>query len=453
MFKQVFRSLKKVHAIRLTFFGYLSYVLLGWIALCLPWSQRLPSAQVSALDHLFTATSAVSTTGLATVSPGQTYSLLGQLFLLFMIQIGGIGYMTLGSFVVLTRTRTLPRVQEDISRTTFSLPDEIPIETFIKQVIFFTLGVETLGFFGLFAAFSAAGVADAPWQALFHSISAFCTAGFSLFDSGLEPFRDNFWVNAIICALSYAGAIGFIVWTDFILVTLGKRERMTLTSKIILSATFWLTLLGVTSFMTLEPSISGLPAHQKLLVSLFQTMTAITTVGFNTVPISNISYAMVVLVSFLMLIGASPSGTGGGLKSTTFSILVGLVKSSLRNEPHISFRGKRIPEARIRAATSAVATYLAVTFIALFLLAIVDDQLQMEDLFFEVISAAGTVGLSRGVTGSLSPLGKIIITGVMFAGRLGPLVLGLAIFMNTSEQHPPDESVESIEELEEDIVT
>lgn len=452
MFRQVFRSLKNVHPIRLTFLGYLSYVLLGWIALCLPWSQQVASASTSALDHFFTATSAVSTTGLATVSPGQTYSLLGQFFLLCMIQVGGIGYMTLGSFVVLTRTHALPRLQEDISRTTFSLPDEIPIETFIKQVVFFTIAVETLGFFGLFAAFSAAGVPDAPWQALFHSVSAFCTAGFSLFDSGLEPFRSNFWVNAIICALSYAGAIGFIVWTDFVMVTLGKRERMTLTSKIILSATFWLTLLGVVSFMTLEPSIRALPAHEKLLVSLFQTMTAITTVGFNTVPISGLSYAMLILVSFLMLVGASPSGTGGGLKSTTFSVLVGLVKSSLRNRPHVMFRGKRIPTARIRAATSAVATYLAVTFIALFALAIVDDEIAMEDLFFEVISAAGTVGLSRGVTGELSPLGKLVITAVMFAGRLGPLILGLALFMTSSATQDLDEEATRGTE-EEDIVT
>jgi trk system potassium uptake protein TrkH len=445
MVKRLMQLLGGIHPIRLTFLGYLSYVVMGWIALCLPFSVEAGAERISALDHLFIATSAVSTTGLATVSPGGTYSIWGELFILFMIQIGGIGYMTLGSFVMLTRTSTISRLREDVSRTTFSLPKEIPLEMFLRQVVFFTVGVEVVGALALWAAFTQAGVPDALWQAIFHSISAFCTAGFSLFDSGMEPFRDNFWVNFIIGALSYAGAIGFLVWTDFVLVLMGKRPSMTLTSKIILSTTIWLTVAGTIAFMTLEPSIAALPAHQRLMVSLFQTMTAITTVGFNTHPISELSYAMIVFVSFLMLIGASPSGTGGGLKSTTFTIFVGLVKSSLRNCEHITFRGKRIPSQRVRAATSSVITYIAVSFFALFLLAALDDHLKIEDLFFEVISAAGTVGISRGVTGDLSPLGKLVITAVMFAGRLGPLVLGIALFMTDAVDAEPSE--------EEDLMT
>lgn len=436
-----------IHPIRLTFIGYLSYVLLGWIALCIPWSTQSGAPPATALDHLFIAVSAVSTTGLATVSPPGTYSFLGELFILLMLQVGGIGYMTLGSFVMLTRTKKLPKLQESVSRTTFSLPDEIPIEAFIKQVIFFTLGVETLGAIALWIAFSAAGVPDALWQAIFHSISAFCTAGFSLFDSGMEPFRDNIWVNIIICTLSYAGAIGFIVWTDFVLVVTNQREKMTLTSKVILSATLWLSVAGTLAFMTLEPSIAALPGHQKLMVSIFQTMTAITTVGFNTHPISSISYAMVVFVTFLMLVGASPSGTGGGLKSTTLTIFIGLIKSAFKGQSHVMFRGKRIPESRVRAATSAVAIYISVSFIALFCLAIVEQNLKFEDLLFEVISAAGTVGISRGITGDSSPLGKLIITVVMFAGRLGPLVLGIALFMTSNDAQPLDS------EEEEDIIT
>ena len=270
---------------------------------------------------------------------------------------------------------------------------------------------------------------EALWQAVFHSVSAFCTAGFSLFDSGFEPFRADFWVNAIVCCLSYAGAIGFIVWTDLLLVALGKRERMTLTSKIILSATFWLTILGTSAFMALEPSIAALPTEERLMASVFQTMTAFTTVGFNTHPISSLSSALLVAVVALMLVGASPSGTGGGLKSTTVTIFFGLVRGALRGKAAIEFRGRRIPAARVRAATSALVTYLTVCLLALFLIAAIERTIPLDALLFEVVSAAGTVGLSRGITGDLSPLGKLIITAVMFAGRLGPLVLGIAIFL------------------------
>ena len=431
---------ERIPPVRVTFFGYLSYVVLGWLMLCLPLSHEV--AGVSALDHLFIAVSAVSTTGLATVTPGETYSFWGELFILLMIQVGGIGYMTLGSFVVLTRSATLTPFRESVSRTTFSLPSDIPLEAFLRQVVLFTMVIETLGALALWWAFSAAGVPDALWQAIFHSISAFCTAGFSLFSSGLEGFRGDFWVNAVVCTLSYAGAVGFIVWTDLALVVVGKRDRMTLTSRIILSATFWLSLGGVAAFMVLEPSIAALPSHERVMVSLFQTMTAITTVGFNTHPISELGSALLVFVSFLMLIGASPSGTGGGLKSTTFTILIGSVRSALRQQEHITFRHKRVPEARVRAAISAMITYLGVVTVALFLLAILEPELKLEALFFEVMSAAGTVGLSRGITGDLSPLGKLVVTVVMFTGRLGPLLLGVALFMTEADQHPDERDIE-----------
>ncbi len=443
MFRQLFQNLKSIHPIRLTFLGYFSYVLIGWLSLCIPWSQQAAGG-VSALDNLFIATSAVSTTGLATVAVDSSYSFLGELFILIMIQFGGIGYMTLGSFIMLTRSKKLPEVQENISRTTFSLPREIPIEAFIKQVFVFTALIESIGVVALFFIFRQAGVEHALWQAIFHSISAFCTAGFSLFGDGLEPFRDNFWLNATISTLSYAGAVGFLVWTDFILVALGKKPRMTLTSKIILHTTVMLTLCGTAAFMILEPTISAFPAEERLMASFFQTMTALTTVGFNTIPIGGISEVMIITVGFLMLIGASPSGTGGGLKSTTFTILVGILRSTLRNQPQITFREREIPEARIRAAASALIIYAFTSLVAIFLLTILDNHLAIEDLFFEVISAVSTVGISRGITSSLEPLGKLVIIAAMFAGRLGPLVFGVALFMAKPEYHEQDKPREDI---------
>jgi len=153
------------------------------------------------------------------------------------------------------------------------------------------------------------------------------------------------------------------------------------------------------------------------------------------------------MMSLLMLVGASPSGTGGGLKSTTFTIFVGLVRSAFSGGTEVTFRGKRIPDQRVLAATSDVATYLAVVFLALFALAALEQELEFGDLLFEVFSAAGTVGLSRGITGALEPLSKLVLVAVMFAGRLGPLVLGVALFMT-----PEGEAIEHVEE-EEDVAT
>lgn len=406
--------------------GYVSYVLLGWIALCLPWAAA--AAGPTPLDHLFTAISAVSTTGLATYDPGTHYSFFGELVILLLIQLGGVGYMTVGSFVVLARQQPFSPLRQSITLQTFSLPNGYHVESFVFHVVIFTLLVEAAGAAALYALFARAGLEDPLWPAIFHSVSAFCTAGFSLFPNSLEDYRADFWVNAVIAALSYLGAVGFIVMLDLWRVATRKAEAITFTSRIILHVTAGLSFFGTLLFFLIEPGVQSLPPDERLLASFFQVMTALTTVGFNTIPIGKLAIAALYLLVILMLCGASPSGTGGGLKSTTLSALFGLVKGVARGQERASFFGRPIPDDRVRMAATNFVLYLTLFGSGLFLLCLI-EKADFLALAFEAASAIGTVGLSAGITGALSPLGKLIVCGLMFAGRAGPQALAAALFL------------------------
>lgn len=428
--------LSRIRPLKALLIGYLSYVIIGWILLCLPWSQE--AASTSPLDHLFTATSAVSTTALATVGTPDTYSFFGELVILVLIQFGGIGYMTLGSFILLARQSTLTAEREKIARLAFVLPEGFSVTGFIRNVVLFTFGIELLGAIGLFFAFRSAGVEQPLWQAIFHAISAFCTAGFSLFPNSLENFAANFWVNAIIATLSLLGAIGFLVMSDLFWSFAGKRERKTLTTRIILHATIWTLLFGWVLLFLLEPSYRQLPSEERLMASGFQAMTALTTVGFNTTSFSAFSAAPTFLVLLLMILGASPSGTGGGLKSTSVSAAFATVWSTLRGHAKVTFWGCEVPRHRLTMAFASVVFYIAIFFLGGLLLLTLQNQ-PFEDVLFETASALGTVGLSRGITGDLEPLAKCVVIVLMFIGRVGPITFGLALFSGETPQVKQDD--------------
>jgi len=345
-----------IHPAKAVALGYLTYLFAGWLFLCLPFMHK--ANPVSAMDNLFIAASAISTTGLTTVSISDSYTFWGQIVLLALIQFGGIGYMTFGSFVILSRKHSLSSSREKIGKTVFSLPSSFRVDKFIKSVIIFTLIIEACGAIALFSIFYREGVAYPLWSAIFHSISAFCTAGFSLYNSSFEAFSSHFWLNFIISALAYLGAIGFIVFVDFWRKLSGKSASITLTSKIIIWTSFWLWALGVFLIYLGEPSIRSITPEQRLLDACFQAMTAITTVGFNTINIGALSKATLLVIIVLMVVGASPSGTGGGLKSTTFTALLGLTRSVVRGEKEVRFWKNPIPMERIWVATASLVFYL-----------------------------------------------------------------------------------------------
>lgn len=425
------RFIREVHPVRVVTLGYLSYVFVGWILLTLPLAHACD--RVSVLDALFTATSAMSTTGLATASTGNDFNGFGQAIILILIQLGGIGYMTFGSFVILSRSHALSERRRLIGSTVFNLPQEFRIDKFIRSVAAFTFLTEAVGAIALYAVFSHLAMPDALWSAVFHSVSAFCTAGFSLYDSSFELFRTNVAVNIILAILSYLGAIGFIVFVDAWRRLIGKTSAFTLTSRVILVTTAWISVAGVVLLFVAEPAIQSLPIHDRLVTAAFQVMTSVTTVGFNTVPIGQLSQASLFLIIMLMIVGASPSGTGGGLKTTTLSAIFGVIRSALTGSGKVTFWGRSIPEERIWAAMATLGFYSIALISGCYLLALT-ETFPFEGLLFEAASALGTVGLSTGITADLTPIGKLIITCMMFIGRLGPLAFGVALFLPAGER-------------------
>lgn len=411
--------------VRLVSVGYLIYITVGWALLCLPWSLKQPAHP---LDHLFTATSAVSTTGLSTVTVPDTYTFFGQLVILTLIQLGGIGYMTFGSFVILSTRRQFEERQRNLMQTVFSIPKDFKIERFIVSVVWFTVIIELVGAAALYPVFVRSGAPDPLWQAVFHSVSAFCTAGFSLFGTSFEAYRGDVALNLVITALSILGAVGFIVCVDLWRVLRGKTRTATLTTRIIIAATSGLLVTGTLLIYLREPFAAQYGNGQGLLCAVFQAMSALTTVGFNTVPIGVLSQPALMVLLVLMVIGASPSGTGGGLKTTTFSAIVGLVRSACRGERDVRFWGAAIPDERVRTAVATLSFYIATLTVGTYLLTLTESQAFLH-LVFENASALGTVGLSMGITSSLSSLGKVVVILMMYVGRVGPLTFGMALFV------------------------
>lgn len=409
--------------------GFLSYVIIGTAFLSLPISQ---ATDVKAIDNLFNVTSAVSTTGLSTVSVSDSYTLFGQIVILVLFQLGGIGYMTLTSFIILARGRQLSNVRNGILGTEFSLPSEFKIHSFIFQVAVFTLIIEFIGTLVLFLEFRALGVESPLWMALFHAVSAFTTSGFSTFSNSMESFKDNWVICVTVGSLCYMGSIGFIVLHDAFLAVKSRAYRVTFTSKVILVLTALIFFVCVPLFYLSEPSLRNAGFAEGILISSFQVMTASTTAGFNTVPIGNLAPASLTLLIIAMVIGASPSGTGGGIKTTSVSSCIGIVMSILRGRSTVTFFGHSIPDIRLMTAVASVSIYIGVLAAGVFTLSMAEEQEYIK-LVFEAASALGTVGLSMGITGELGNTGKIIVTLLMFLGRVGPLTVGLSLFHSGKE--------------------
>ena len=413
-------------------YGFLTYIAAGTILLCLPWLQK---TSAPFLDHLFIATSAVSTTGLVTVSVFDTYNTGGQFVVMMLFQLGGIGYLTFTTFMLLSTTRKMTHWHRRLLSSEFTLPVTIKISDFLKSVILFTAIMEIVGSILFFIAFKMEGMqtVEALWLSVFHSVSAFCTAGFSLFNSGFTAYVDNGFVNGIISFLAIAGSLGFIVVTDFVLMLKNSAHRISFTTKIILYGFLILLSLGSVFFYFEEPSITSLDGKERFLAAFFQAMSSMTTVGFNTVDFGAFLLPMLLVTVFLMYIGASPSGTAGGMKITTLTAVFAIMKSRLQGKKKITFLGRGIPFERLYIATSSFIFYTSLVFFGSFLLSFT-EEFPYERILFETASALGTVGLSTGLTGDLSIFGKIIIILFMFIGRLGVLTFGLAIWSKQTDR-------------------
>lgn len=405
--------------------GFFLYTIIGWALLCLPF---LHTTSVPVLDNLFISASAISTTGLVTVSVADSYNLGGQVVVALLFQIGGIGYMTLTTYYLLFTTKTITRWHNKIIGAAFTMPETIKVGDFIKSAILFTLLMEVLGSICFFIAFTGSGMGagQAVWYSIFHSISAFCTAGFGLFNDSFEGYADNTFINVIISVLAIAGSLGFIVITDLWYRLSGKTKSVSFTTKIIFYGFLILLSLGTLLFYATEPIVHE-SGNGALMKSFFAAMTAMTTVGFNTVATGNLREPLLLVTIFLMYIGASPSGTAGGMKITTLTAMLAVLKSRVFGEKTVTFFNRRIPFERLYVATSTFMLYTSLVFLFSLLLSYSETGVAYDRILFETASALGTVGLSTGITGDLTSAGKCLIIVLMFIGRVGVLTFGFAL--------------------------
>ena len=417
----------------------LSYTLVGTILLSLPF---VSSTNVGILDNFFTAAAAVSTAGLQTVNFADSYTFLGKLIVLILIQIGGLGYMTFSSFIYLSfseRHRLRPRQQESLSAEV-SLPKTLNITSFLHSAMVFTVIAESIGAVFLFNYFRHHdySILQALWYSIFHSVSAFCTAGYTLWSNGLENFVDSKTMNIVISCLTLAGSMGFIVVTDVFNFIRRKTSSISLTTKMIVVATFLMLAFGTMTLFVTSPGLT-------LWEASFQSIAAMTTAGFHTVNIGLLSSCSLLLLIMLMSVGGAPSGTAGGMKMTAFFSVVAIVYTRLQLRRRVQVLGRRIPLMRLYAATSTFLLYTLFLLTSIFLLTWTED-LPFLKLVFESAAALSTSGLSTGITPQLSTLGKLILIGTMIIGRIGVLTFGVALL-----SHDDDEEETSTSKPTEDL--
>ncbi|PEO26459.1 Ktr system potassium transporter B [Bacillus toyonensis] len=426
--QNLFFKLNPAHILVL---GFLGLILIGTFVLMLPISTQ-DRHHLSFIDALFESTSAVCVTGLAVVDTGTTFTLFGQVVLLILIQLGGWGFMTSGilMFLILGKKIGLRKrllLQESINSS--SLQGIIKL---VQRIIVITLATELLGALVLAIRWSY----EMPWQkaiyyGIFHSISAFNNAGFGLEPDSLSKWVGDPIVNIMITVLFMTGGIGFTVILDIF--EKKNLRKLSLHTKLVLGGTIFLNTISLFVILGLEyhnPSTLGsLPLGDKLWAAYFQG-TVPRTAGFNTIDIGQMTISSQVYIIGLMFIGASPGSTGGGIKVTTAILLLLSLWAVLKNKEDINVFKKRIPQGQVNRALSIATAAILFIFIIFFLLTITEKGAELSKILFETVSAFGTVGLSAGFTGDLTPTGRILITLMMFIGRLGPLTMAFALAMS-----------------------
>jgi trk system potassium uptake protein TrkH len=433
------------HPARLMVVSFGLTATLGGLLLTLPFSL-VRVADASLVDGLFTSVSAVCVTGLAVNNVSQTYTLFGQGVICALIQVGGLGIMVLSAFFSIVAGRRL-RV-----RSTAVMAEMVDADSFasfrrsVAGIVLFTLVIELAGVLVLYKAFTAypeiahasaseaslGGARGYAWAAVFHAVSAFCNAGFSIFRDGLVPFVGSWPVSLAVMALIVVGGIGFPVLDELVTIAVHKLRRrraprLTLHARVVLSTTALLIVLGMVCFLLLEwrATLSGRPWHTRLLASAFQSVTT-RTAGFNTLDFGAMQSVTLLVTCVLMFVGGSPGSTAGGIKTTTLATLFASLRAELRGFEAARLLRRALPDGTVRRAMGVSVLSVGIVVSIIFLLLLTERHEPMR-LVFEAVSAFGTVGLSTGITPELSVPGKLIISGAMFVGRIGPLTLALAI--------------------------
>ncbi len=417
----------RISAEKFSIFSYfVSVILLGAAMLSLPWAWT-GASRLSILDAIFTSTSAVCVTGLIVVDTAQ-FSLFGQVIILLLIQFGGLGIVTFATLYVALPRRRVSLVNRGIIKDMFVDEVESNPRLIVRGILLTTLAIEFVGFLVLRYRFKVLEVDGYVFAAAFHSISAFCNAGFSTFSDNLTGFSGDWTINLMIMLLIIAGGLGFVVHQDIGRVFMRTKRRLSYHSTIVLSMTGVLLVVGFAAFYMLEYDgvYAGMTVPQKLLAAMFQSVTP-RTAGFETVAQSTLSLASMLVVLFLMFTGGSPGSTAGGVKTTTMFMAFVSAFRGHEEDGTIVYRGGALSPGTVAKAFSVLAKAFIIVAAGFFvLLALEGRKTGFGDLLFEVISAFGTVGLSRGVTPGLSPVSKALIIAMMFIGRVGLFAMAVS---------------------------
>ena len=431
MHRFLLQKLQRLQSAQLILLGFAAMILTGALLLMLPVASREPYS-VSFLDALFTATSATCVTGLVVYDTASCWTAFGQGVILLLIQIGGLGVVTIAVLLVLISGKKIGLMERSVMQDSIAAPHVQGIVRLTRFILCSTLLLELIGALLMLPSFAAVfGAARGSWYAFFHAVSGFCNAGFDLMGvreqfSSLTYFSEDLMLNAAVMLMIVIGGLGFLTWKDIAEHRLRFREYR-LQSKAILSTTALLLLLPFCYFFLVE--FRGLPLRARLLLSAFQAVTP-RTAGFNTADYSAMSDTGVALTICLMLIGGAPGSTAGGMKVTTLIVLISSALSVFRQRKDTVLYGRRVSDAGVRDAAALLLMYLFLFFCGSFLLCGI-EAVPLKLCMFETASAIGTVGLSMGLTPTLSATSRVILIVLMYMGRVGGLTL---IFATVARQ-------------------
>ena len=443
----------KLSTTQIILLSFLVTILIGSGLLALPISSASGEA-VPYLDALFTATTSTCVTGLVTIPTVSTWSVFGQIVILLLIQIGGLGIITIMSGLMLLLNRKMGIDDRLLIQDAFNLNTMAGLAKFIKNVLIGTLIIEGVGAVLYMIVFVPDFGARGIWISVFNSVSAFCNAGIDIIaENSLCNYATNPLINIVTSALIILGGLGYIVWWDVIRVVKSRSPKnrkifrhLSLHSKIAITATAVLILVGAILIFIFEYdnplTIGKMSLFDKIQISLFQSVTT-RTAGFATIPQENLTNASATVSIVLMLIGGSPVGTAGGMKTVTIAVLICSAFATIRNKNSATLFGRRISEESIKKAVSVVVMFLTICATSTILLMATSNASPL-DAVFETVSASATVGLSRNLTATLNTFGKLIIIVTMYFGRVGPISLAIALGSKNESQNVITEPTEDI---------
>ncbi|MBQ4316872.1 MAG: potassium transporter KtrB [Clostridia bacterium] len=433
--------------------SFLITILLGSLLLSLPISSA-NGVSVPYIDALFTATTSTCVTGLVTVPTASTWSLFGQIVILILIQVGGLGVITVMSGFMMLLNRKMGISDRLLIQDAFNLNTMSGLAKFVKKILFGTLLIEGIGALLYMLVFVPEFGAKGVWISVFNSVSAFCNAGIDIIgESSLCEYATNPIINLTTSLLIVIGGIGYIVWWDVLRIIKSRTARnrkifkyLTLHSKIAIVTTLCLIFGGAVLIFIFEYNnpltIAEMPLFDKIQVSIFQSVTT-RTAGFASVPQENLTNASSLVSLLLMFIGGSPVGTAGGVKTVTVVVLLSSAFATIRNKKQATVFDRTVSDASIRKAVAVVATFTVIMFTSMVLLVASTDAAVI-DIIYESVSATATVGLSRNLTSSLNAFAKIVIIGTMYFGRVGPISLAVALGSKGENQNVVSAPVEDI---------